>query len=102
MLIKQISVFKQPSICIKMACAILPTLALKIYILIVVHLAHLNDVNARNQALFSLEPPVGILCESDRYARLAMHQLKQMGWQCGQDYLIVGNGNDPTQSAHLQ
>ena len=33
MLIKQISVFKRPSICIKMACAILPTLALKISIL---------------------------------------------------------------------
>ena len=65
----------------------------------VVHLSHLNDVNACNQALFSSERPVGILCESDRYARLAMHQLKQMGWQCGQDYLIVGIGNDPTQSA---
>lgn len=65
----------------------------------VTHIPNLNEVNASNQALFGLERPVGILCESDRHARLAMHLLKQLGWQCGQDYLIVGNGNDPTQSA---
>lgn len=63
------------------------------------YLSNLNGLNVRNQALFNLERPVGFLCESDRHARLAMHQLKHMGWQCGQDFLIVGNGNDPTQSA---
>lgn len=65
----------------------------------VVHLPHLNDLNVQCQQLSVAARPLGILCESDRHARLAIHQLKQIGWQCGQDYLIVGNGNDPTQSA---
>ena len=65
----------------------------------VVHISHLNDLVRRFQKFSKAVGPVGILCESDRHARLAIHQLKQVGWRCGLDYLILGNGNDPTQSA---
>ena len=63
------------------------------------HLSHLNDLVSRCQKCSNIRGLVGILCESDRHARLAIHQLKQVSWRCGQDYLILGSGNDPTQSA---
>ena len=65
----------------------------------VMHVRDLNDLNAQCQQLPLEERPLGILCESDRHARLAIHRLQEIGWQCGQHYFIIGNGNDPTQSA---
>ena len=48
---------------------------------------------------YSVQSVQSEFCANRPLRSLAMHQLKQMGWQCGQDYLIVGIGNDPTQSA---
>lgn len=65
----------------------------------VVYISNLSDLYAKCQRVSGAERPLGILCESDRHARLVIYQMKQMGWQCGQDYLVIGIGSDPTQSA---
>jgi LacI family transcriptional regulator len=50
------------------------------------------------QVLVAQPKPVGLLCASDRIAREIAQLAAQSGLQCGKDLLIIGIGNEPSES----
>ncbi|NBB79155.1 MAG: helix-turn-helix domain-containing protein [Verrucomicrobia bacterium] len=48
--------------------------------------------------LHALPRPVGVFCSSDRMARELIHEARRQGWRIGQDLLVLGSDNDPSES----
>ncbi|TVP80089.1 MAG: helix-turn-helix domain-containing protein [Puniceicoccaceae bacterium] len=55
-------------------------------------------VKAVLAALAELPRPVGVFCASDRLARDLIIAARNLGWQIGQDLLVLGVGNEPPES----
>ncbi|MEO0510185.1 MAG: substrate-binding domain-containing protein [Verrucomicrobiota bacterium] len=50
------------------------------------------------EQLQKLKKPVGVLCSSDRIARELCNEASLVGLKVGKDILVIGIGNDPTES----
>lgn len=48
--------------------------------------------------LQALQKPIGVFCGSDRLARELINEARRQGWRIGQNLLVLGSDNDPSES----
>jgi DNA-binding LacI/PurR family transcriptional regulator len=64
----------------------------------VVRLRHGAPLRHEVGQLDGLAKPVGVFCGSDHLARALILEARRQGWRVGQDLLVLGSDNDPSES----